>query len=214
MRSPEDQVQITLQAMAARQSLLDRWAGEDVKQHPGWERRARLAARHIRRRSAVADIGCGNMSLERWLPEGCDYQPFDLVARDSRTRVIDLNREPLPALQVQVVVALGLLEYLFDPLDFLHQARRAAPRLIFSYHPADHDSGPHPARRRSRNWVSDLTMVQIVEGCLAAGFETLRLQPSLQQEYLFVAAGGRPSRRRPATAAGPSPGRRQIAGDV
>lgn len=46
--------------------------------------------------SKVVDLGCGAMSLERHLPAGCQYVPSDLVARDARTRVCDLNRANCP----------------------------------------------------------------------------------------------------------------------
>lgn len=84
----------------------------------------------------VADIGCSQMYPERYLPPGSTYMPVDCVARDERTIIVDLNREPLPPLTVDLILALGLIEYLHDAPAALRQFA-AHPRAIISYNPIE-----------------------------------------------------------------------------
>jgi len=104
------------------------WAGLNTK----WERRTRLAAEWLQDAAVVADIGCGLMALEAFLPASTRYLPMDVVPRDARTLVFDLNKDPIPAVDCDAAVFLGVLEYTDDVGLVLTQVRRF-PRCLISY---------------------------------------------------------------------------------
>ncbi len=108
-----------------------------------WAKRAKIAARFIRPGDVVADIGCGGMALEAFLPEGCTYMPFDITARDERTVIIDLDVEPrLPPFKADVITCLGVIEHLRDRVESLRVFRERADRLILTFNPKAQESHP------------------------------------------------------------------------
>jgi hypothetical protein len=62
-----------------------------------WDARAEFAAQFMPAGARVLDLGCGRMSLQRFLPRGCSYRGCDLLARDARTIVCDFNAGQFPA---------------------------------------------------------------------------------------------------------------------
>lgn len=119
-----------------------------------WRKRAETAARYARPGDVVADVGCGPMMLERYLPTGCTYVPIDIAPRDERTIVIDLNSDELPEFQADVTYCLGILEYLFNPESVLRQLSERSTRLVVSFMPHDDDAIED---RRARCWASHHT---------------------------------------------------------
>ena len=91
------------------------------------------------------------MDLERFVA-AADYVPADIVARDHRTQIVDLNRTPLaPHLlrDADLVTMLGVLEYLDDVDVHLDAIGRAGRPLLFSYCATDR----HPSQaRRDSGW--------------------------------------------------------------
>jgi hypothetical protein len=77
------------------------------------DRRAELAAQFIPSGSRVLDLRCGDMSLQRFLPHGCNYRGCDLAVRDAQAigRDVSTGQFPTePATDADIIVALGLLE--------------------------------------------------------------------------------------------------------
>jgi hypothetical protein len=104
------------------------WAALNTK----WERRAQLAAEWLRGERVVADIGCGLMTLEGFLPKSSTYVPMDVVRRDARTILVDLNEEKIPVVACDAAVLLGVLEYV-DDLESIFAQLRLFPKTLFSY---------------------------------------------------------------------------------
>ncbi len=177
-------------AVAKRATDLARWS--DARQlDPLWERRAALAADHIPAGSAVLDLGCGAMTLERHLPFGCTYLPVDVVARDERTRVCDFNREPLPsARDASLVAALGLLEYVFDVDALLRQLGAYRLPAVLSYCPADLAPG---VDRAALGWVNGLTRRELVEALERAGLR-VRAERRIDELQVLLALAPRVDR--------------------
>jgi hypothetical protein len=109
-------------------SARESWAALDTK----WERRTQLAAEWLRGERVVADIGCGLMTLEGFLPKSSTYVPMDVVRRDARTIIFDLNKDRIPAVACDAAVLLGVLEYVDDLGSVLAQLRRF-PKTLLSY---------------------------------------------------------------------------------
>jgi hypothetical protein len=132
-----------------------------------WSDRAAFAAERLRGVDGVADMGCGWMTLERYLEPGTLYRPVDLVARDDRTIVCDFDREPPPATGVSAAACLGLLGYLEDPARFMAGLARHYRRAFVTYKAADL---PQNARRPA-GYRTALTTAQLEAMFAATGWE-------------------------------------------
>ena len=93
------------------------------------------------------------------LPSGSEYVPVDMVLRSPDTIVCDLNRDKLPDLHADWVIASGVIEYVHDPARFINWMSVAAPRIVMSYEVAD---GETKYYRRSQTWVNDFTSKQVL----------------------------------------------------
>ena len=126
-----------------------------------WKHRIAAMASYIPADCSVADFGCGMMWLESRLPEGCKYHPFDCVRRDSRTVVLDLNRDPLPTLDMDVAFLSGVLEYVQDVEAFTLQLSAAGFRkIILSYCTLEKFSDLEG--RKDLNWVSHVSLFNML----------------------------------------------------
>ncbi|MEO8115840.1 MAG: methyltransferase domain-containing protein [Phenylobacterium sp.] len=155
-------------ALAAEQATdLDRWSRRES--FPAeWARRAGLAAQMIPAYARVLDIGAGAMDLEGVLPEGCGYQPCDLVRRDERTLVCDLNRGEFPdGAAADVVTLLGVLEYLKEPLEVLRKIRALNAPLVCSYSITDRKPD---LDRAAQGWINSFDFGSLQALMRQAGF--------------------------------------------
>jgi hypothetical protein len=151
---------------AAADTDFVRWS-DPRSLEPAWDGRAKLAASYVPAGAHVLDLGCGAMAVERFLPEGCTYQPCDLVARDPRTRVCDFNADEFPDdVGCDFVTVLGVLEYLSDVPGFLARLRGLSCPAVVSYSVAVRDD---PAYRRALGWANDYGEAEILDLFVAAG---------------------------------------------
>src|SRR5260221_14786527 len=98
------------------------------------------------------------MKLERRLPFACSYTPCDVVARDNRTIIADLNIDgpPGPALAAcDLVVMLGVWEYLYHPSKILTALSSSNKPILCSYCPNDAAARLDP---RALGWVNDFSL--------------------------------------------------------
>ncbi|MBM3528291.1 MAG: class I SAM-dependent methyltransferase [Alphaproteobacteria bacterium] len=126
-----------------------------------WDARAEFAAQFVPAGSRVLDLGCGRMALQRFLPLGCDYQPCDLVRRDDRTIECDFNAGEFPAdaaADADLIVLLGVLEYISDLDRFFAQIQRSGRPVILSYCPTDL-SGDRD--RTALGWINHLSLYDL-----------------------------------------------------
>src|SRR5258708_2036849 len=76
------------------------------------------------------------MSLQRFLPNGCGYQPCDLVKRNPGTIVCDFNAGEFPtkaAADADIITMLGVLEYIVDVDSFFTHLRFCKRDVVLSY---------------------------------------------------------------------------------
>ncbi len=167
--------------MASGRSDTDRWAEpQNLKQ--AWSQRAATVAALVEGCATVLDLGCGNMDLERALGPGVEYIPSDLVRRDDRTHVCDLNRGEWPAVHADVATLVGVMEYVHDPAALLAGLAARWPRIVLTYNPADLDRGRD---RRSHGWVHDLTSAQLVALAHDAGLDLQVLVPFEPRQCIY-----------------------------
>jgi hypothetical protein len=179
-----DEIERRKSVIAARETDVERW--RDPKQlEAAWEARAVVAAQLIPPGMRVADIGCGAMRLEAHLRFGCTYAPSDVVKRDDRTVVIDLNAGAIPddfLGNADIVSMLGVWEYLYAPERTFAALARSGKPLVTSY--CAIDLAPQ-FDRRALGWVNDLTREQFVALAQAHGYHLTLQQQIDAAQYLF-----------------------------
>jgi len=155
-------------ALVAEQATdLERWSRRESFA-PQWAHRASLAAQMVPAYSSVLDIGAGAMDLEKVLPSGCRYQPCDLVSRDDRTIVCDLNKGEFPqGAQADTVTMLGVLEYIREPLEVLRKVRALDRPLVCSYSITDRRPD---LDRGAQGWINNFDFTSLQRLMKQAGF--------------------------------------------
>lgn len=179
---PEDRRRATQGLSETLSSDVGRWA-DPRNLKANWSSRAELVGQLLTGSDTVLDIGCGMMDLERALPAGARYVPADIVARDDRTLLCDLNAGLLPDHPADVVTMLGVLEYCHDPLAVLKAIAARWRRLVLTYNPRDLDAGRD---RRLHGWFNDLTSADVVATADAAGFQLQAIVPHQERERIYV----------------------------
>ena len=161
--SEAERIALTRKAIAEHRTLIERWGVLELPEAAPWNERAALASALLANCASVADLGCGRMWLERHLKPSTQYLPVDVVARDDRTIVVDLNQQPLPALNVEGWAALGLLEYLFDVPSLFRDMSRT---VVTSYNPVDLGN----ERRLSHAWINAYDTLELEAVFVGAGW--------------------------------------------
>jgi hypothetical protein len=102
-----------------------------------WRDRAELASLFVRDGDAVCDLGAGSQVLRRFLSPNSGYIPVDRDLSAPGTFACDFNDAhfTLPTYQFNVVVALGLLNWLDDLDLFMTRLGELCPDrfIIFTY---------------------------------------------------------------------------------
>lgn len=179
--SEADRVAMTEAAIARRQTVVSRWTALATDEAEPWSARSAEAAKWLQGAKTVLDVGCGTMGLERYL-DTC-YIPSDVVRRDDRTIVMDYNQEGPPAIEVDAVAVLGVLEYLHDPGSFLAGLR--ACKAVISYCVTDAKAPLQP--RRAHAWVNDLSTLDVADMLQASGWTIQSHKPIDDIQTLWLA---------------------------
>jgi hypothetical protein len=164
-----DETERRKRVIASGRTDLERWS-DPARLEAMWQARSVAAADSVPAGSRVLELGCGAMTLERHLPFGCAYQPCDVVARDPRTIVVDLNADGIPeaaAAASDLVVMLGLWEYLYRPEEIFAGLARAGRPILCSYCPTELTAH---LDRRALGWVNDFSLAAFLELARAAGY--------------------------------------------
>lgn len=155
---------------------------------PKWEDRSVVVATLIPNELAVLDLGCGKMFIERHLRMTA-YTPLDRMAHDERTLVVDMNRDDIPIETLSaadLVIALGVFEYVVDPERQFRAIARAGKPFLLSYNVGE-------LRRRAADdaqltdWRNDWTTVDLVQRLIGSGFALERLIDYGPRQRIFAA---------------------------
>ena len=164
-----DEIRRRKEVIQEKSTDVHRWSNPNNFE-PNWEGRSLMASDFINSGSVVMDIGCGMMSLERHLPLGCKYMPIDIVARDHRTIICDLNKDVLPlqaSAEADVITMLGVFEYIYDVDSVFKQLYNARKIIICSY--CGRERNPN-FDRKSNGWVNDFETNEFLELAIKNGF--------------------------------------------
>ena len=177
---PDERRALTLRAIEDREPLRARWSVMTRRAAEDWHSRAAAAAAWLTTASSVADLGCGAMTLERYLAAEQRYVPVDLVARDARTIVLDLERDDLAPAAADACALLGVLAYLFDPLAVMRKVRASFARAVVSY-----NVRPEMGIRLANGWVNHLDHAGVLALFDAAGLTVVQQLALSETHYLF-----------------------------
>jgi len=177
---PSDRAAITREARQKFEPVMILWSdfGEQ------WPVRATAAASWLAEASSVTDLGCGTMSLERYLRPEQRYVPVDLLPRDERTLVLDLNKsldiERLPASESCAV--LGVFEYSYAPDELVAMLRRRYRQVVTTFNMLGDET---IAWRIEQGWVNHFTRDEFIELFARHGFGATREQHVRACENIF-----------------------------
>jgi hypothetical protein len=177
---PSDRAAITREARQKFEPVMILWSdfGEQ------WPVRATAAAAWLADASSVTDLGCGTMSLERYLRPEQRYVPVDLLPRDERNLVLDLNKsldiERLPASESCAV--LGVFEYSYAPDELVAMLRRRYRQVVTTFNMLGEES---IAWRIEQGWVNHFTRDEFIGLFARHGFGATREQHVRACENIF-----------------------------
>ena len=146
-----------------------RW-GNPSSYKPDWDNRAQLVAPLIPDGAHVLEIGVGTGSLKKLIQHRCVFVGADLEPIDSDTRSLDLDSEPLPHDRYDIIVMLGVFEYLHRPQDAMVKIASATDHVVLSYCCAS-ESFPGVAEiRGQRGWVNHFSENEFIRMFAMLGF--------------------------------------------
>lgn len=156
---------------SAKSHGVARW-GRPESLHDDWVERTALIAGMIQPNSSILEFGAGKERLREFLPQGCRYQPADIIARSINTIVADLNvTTPKLTEKYDYIVFSGVLEYIHDVQKLLHYVRDNCTTCILSYAPTD--CLECMTTRMRSGWVNHLSKNSFESILHNAGFEIL-----------------------------------------
>jgi hypothetical protein len=117
---------------------LSKWAAVATNRpKTSWRERAELAAVFIRPGERVCDLGAGARPLKDCLPSETVYFAVDCIDELPGTHLADFNQSnfTLPPGPIDVITALGVLNYIEDLDAFFSRLTKLAPGafIIFTY---------------------------------------------------------------------------------
>lgn len=144
-----------------RRTHFSRWEQVAVAGPPVWDGRNKIIAGFIPDGSTVIDLGCGAQTLKNYLPDGCRYQPCDLVQSSPDVIVCDFNAGQFPRMQERFdcAVSSGVLEYIKDHERFLNEYCQIAGFVILSYNPVV--SGSLKIQRMKSSWLNHFSRSEL-----------------------------------------------------
>jgi hypothetical protein len=170
---------------AAVHTDIGRWSNPDSLE-ASWNSRAQIVAQYIPDGARVLDIGCGKMVLEQFLPLHCAYQPCDLVARDERTIICDLNKMEFPVdaiSRADIITLLGVIEYVIDLPALFSQLHASGRRVVVTYHTTNMTVG---LNRNALGWLNNLSNNEIAKLFVDAGFSVTNMEKLSDIQLLFT----------------------------
>ncbi|MBW7969476.1 methyltransferase domain-containing protein [Bradyrhizobium sp. BR 10289] len=167
-----------------RKTDVARWS-DPASLEAAWDARAELAAQFIPAGARVLDLGCGKMSLRRFLPPGASYRGCDLVAREADTIVCDFNAGEFPtdaATDADIITLLGVLEYIPDSDAFFAHLRAAGRDVVLSYCATDLTGS---VDRPALGWLTHFSFLGLAKLFDRHGFQITATMPVDQLQILM-----------------------------
>jgi hypothetical protein len=167
----------TLTFHAAQQSDHAKWRTYDFPAE--WNLRSKRIAELVPHGSRVFEFGAGPVGLKPYLHPSCKLTSSDIVEHGPETKIIDLNRRPLPPLaeaQSQIAVFAGVLEYVSDVPSMVPWVAKHFELCVASYECAQPEPGflgriRESLSRTRMGWVNHFTETELKEIFAAVDFQ-------------------------------------------
>ena len=106
---------------------------QDSLKRQSWEIRAmKMASMLPEDVRSIADYGCGNQRLRKYLDESIVYYGIDYVDREEgETIICDVNKDVLPRIDVDCTYMAGFFSYIKEPEKFIEQIN--SKYILLSY---------------------------------------------------------------------------------
>ena len=171
-------------ALQKREPVMALWMELEPEFGEEWRNRAVAAAAWLSEAASVADLGCGTMKLEECLRPDQVYLPVDLIARDARTRILDLNSlSDLARLPVANACAmLGVLEYSYVPDELVAALRPHYRQVVATFSVICYET---PDWRLEQGWVNHFTRQEVAELFVRHGFKLMREHNFQGRQHMF-----------------------------
>lgn len=114
--------------------IMDENQNPNIFENAAWERRAKMMAAMIPDDvRTIMDLGCGDCKLKKYLSAAIKYIGLDYCKRDKDTIICDMNRDKLPAINVDMYYLGGVLPYITDKEKLFRQMKEAKYILLSAY---------------------------------------------------------------------------------
>lgn len=134
-----------------------------------WMKRAKMAVKMVSGYKSVADMGAGAMTIKKLLGNTTQYYPVDYLKRFDETIVCDFNKGEYPDLSVDVVFALGVMEYISDTKMFVKKICDMTNTIVMSYNCIEKND--NYALRKSNGWKNHYKIIEIIDMFSDNGFK-------------------------------------------
>ncbi len=157
----------------------DRW-GKRESYNPQWGNRAQLAATFIPDNARIFEIGVGAGQFRDIISTRTHYRGADLEPLEASTLRLDLEVDPLPELESDFTVVLGVLEYVNSVAHAIAKICNASENIVITYCFATTNLPTTDIThiRHSRKWVNNLTRDEFIAHFQQNGF-------SLKKDTLY-----------------------------
>lgn len=180
--SLEERSRMTVEAIRSGSTVKFRWENLGSENTADWKARSSKALMLLENVHSVVDLGCGSMALESLLPPNVTYIPVDVVRRDWRTLVVDLNKKIFPNAPADALLGLGILEYIHDLDWLLSTISTRYGTAVLTYNPLS--KLLNIEQRISHAWVNHFSVTQLEEKFRAAG---LLIEKRIQIDDIQIA---------------------------
>lgn len=170
-----------LDLVRRREADPDRWGNPESYGGAHWDARAAQAARLVPEGARILEIGVGKGSFRDMVAPRCtSFLGADLNPLDAETLRLNLESDPLPEGPFDLIVLLGVLEYIHDFDAVAGRLRDSGADLLLTYcaAPGAAADAEVVALRRERGWVNDLTAERF-----RASFDRAPLRLAVEEPY-------------------------------
>jgi hypothetical protein len=143
---------------------------------PNWVLRGRVAAEFIPDNARVLEIGTGTGAFRELIADRCHYTGADLEPIDGATLAFDLDNDEVPRRPWDTIVVLGVLEYLYYPLEALKKIANSTSEFVTSYCCCSAVGPESIAERSTLGWTNSMTERGIIDEMDAHGFRLVAQQ--------------------------------------
>lgn len=141
---------------------------------------------------SVSDIGCGDGKLEPILRQcglAQTYQGYDIRPQSDKVVPFDVHKDILPQ-GADLIVMLGVIEYLNDLPSVLASLATRAPYLVIS-HVIKQSAEYTPERCKELGWLNHLSRDELIACLNSATYDVMQDRMDKENKTILIACRSR-----------------------